>query len=415
MQERARQRELRNAGVVAAREARQKLAQAVALLDRDGADPASAKLAGELSSAVGALFGCEIGGPADVLEKLRVASGVLSGVLARVHGPAAGSTFDRAGELVAASLAVLYPVRAGLERDLAPSSPPPSRKSAPRAFTVRGSAVQVRETVAEQLSPEDQAELDAVRVLASQAKPTVLDLEPPVHVEVPVDVPVDVAADLPVEIEEDASGTEAARPRPISVRPLPLGVEGPPASVQTLLSLAGDAEEPAARTSLEAQALFPEAAEEVPMLLLDRRSGRRRRRALELVPDAAGHLVDAVSGERHNPVGAERRDRERAELEVDIGLHSASQFYAGLSNDISAGGIFVSTIKPLPVGSELTVSFVLPGGHSVTTRGRVAWLSTPRDEDSRPGMGVRFEELEPEHRAAIDKFLRYRPPMFHEL
>ena len=118
MEERARQRELRNAGVVAAREARQQLARAIALLDGAGPDAGheAAALAAELSNAVGSLFGCEIGDAAGVLEKLRAASAVLSGVLARVHGPALGTRVDEAGELVAASLAVLYPVRAGLER-----------------------------------------------------------------------------------------------------------------------------------------------------------------------------------------------------------------------------------------------------------------------------------------------------------
>ena len=110
-------------------------------------------------------------------------------------------------------------------------------------------------------------------------------------------------------------------------------------------------------------------------------------------------IRDSVSnsGVSENP-GAERRIQERVQLEVDIGLHSATQFYAGLSNDISEGGLFVSTVRPLPVGSEMTISFVLPGGHTVTTRGRVAWLSTPRDDESTPGMGVRFERLEPDPR-----------------
>ncbi|MBX7194558.1 MAG: TIGR02266 family protein [Sandaracinaceae bacterium] len=405
MQERARQRELRNAGVVAAREARQKLAQAMALLDvvpvAGAGDAMATQLAAELASAVGALYGCEVGEASSVLDKLRAASGVLSGVLARVHGPASGSQLDAAGELVAASLAVLYPVRAGLERELAEPRPTP-QPARRKTFTVRGASVQARDvpTMAEALPPEEQAELDAVRVLASQAGATVLDLDPPVHVDEPV-----------------VARTIEPPPRPPSVRPVPLVASRPPPEVQTLLTMASEAPLDPSRSSMPAAALFPEAGDEElpPLLLMDRKSGRQRRRAVELVADARGELVDATSGEHRTFAASDRRGQTRVDLEVDIGLHSASQFYAGLSNDISEGGIFVSTIRPLPVGSELEVSFVLPGGHTVTTRGRVAWLATPRDEDSRSGMGVRFVRLEPEHRAAIERFLQYRPPMLHEL
>lgn len=423
-EERARQRELRNAGVVAARDARLKLARAIEILDADARDAASVQLAGELSSAVGALFGCEIGDASGVLDKLRSASAVLSGVLARLHGPAIGSRVDEAGELVAASLAVLYPVRAGLERDLveqraAATKGPSAGSDRPRTFTVRGSSVRPREapTLGETLPPEEQAELEAVRVLQSQASPTLVDLAPPVHV-------VEASSAPPAPVHVDDAGMprdlSSATGRPISVRPLPLVDRRPPVEVQTLLTMSSDASppaEPLSRPSLEAQALFPDAGDDAlpPLLLMDKRGGRPRRRALELVPDGQGELIDAASGEHASASGAERRVQERVELEVDIGLHSATQFYAGLSNDISEGGIFVSTVKPMPVGSELSISFVLPGGHTVTTRGRVAWLSTPRGDDGRPGMGVRFERLEDQHRHAIEKFLRYRPAMLHEV
>ncbi len=458
-EERARQRELRNAGVVAARDARQKLARAVEILDADSRDAASVQLAVELSSAVGALFGCEIGDAGAVLDKLRGASAVLSGVLARLHGPAIGSRLDEAGELVAASLAVLYPVRAGLERDLveqqraaaAQANETPSRRPAtgapatgapatgsdrPRTFTVRGSSARPRDmpTMGEPLAPDDQAELEAVRVLSSQAGRTLVDLTPPVHdasePSARGQVIEHVAAPLggPVHVDDAGMPRDVSSPgRPISVRPLPLIDRRPPVEVQTLLGMSTDASEVAAaevapieltggRASLEARALFPDAGDDaLPPLLLMERSSRRRRRALELVADGQGDLIDAASGENRVSSGAERRIQDRVEMEVDIGLHSATQFYAGLSNDISEGGIFVSTVKPMPVGSQLSITFVLPGGHTVSTRGRVAWLSSPRDDDGRPGMGVRFERLEDEHRHAIEKFLRYRPAMLHEV
>jgi uncharacterized protein (TIGR02266 family) len=385
--------ELRNAGVLAAREARQRLAQAIALLDEPGADHAAAMLAAQISHAVGALFGCEIGDAVAVLEKLRAASAVLSGVLTRMHGPAVGTRADEAGALVAASLAVLYPVRAGFERELDESRPKPSRP-ARRSFTVKGSTI-VRETVDEVLPPEERAALEEIR---SRASATVIDPAPPVSLaregpQAPPDQTLfDPAPPVHIEAREDA-------PRP--ARP----VRAEPA-----------AEPPPSPALAAATSLFPEMSEDAlpPLLLTERRSARPRRVAVELVPDGSGELVGAGAHRVSEPA-RERRVQERVEMEVDIGLHSATQFYAGLSNDISEGGLFVSTVRPLPVGSQLSLSFVLPGGHAVTTEGRVAWLAAPRDDDSRAGMGIRFLRLEPAHRAAIERFLQHRPPMLHEL
>jgi uncharacterized protein (TIGR02266 family) len=344
------------------------------MLDGDPRDPDAVRLASELAAAVGALYGCEIGDAADVLARLREASGVLSGVLARMHGPGGASPVDEAGEIVAESLAILYPVRAGLERELE-GEPAPSTPSAPPT-----------------VQTEDARELEAVRMLAAQAPPR--------------------------PSTEEVGEPEAPRASRISVRPVPLVGSRPPPPVEALHRLAS--EPPEGRTVVEDErehdgaALFADA--EAGPLLLTQRSGKRgRRRAVELVPDGSGELRDRASGVVGT--GPERRENERVSLEVDIGLHSASQFYAGLSNDISEGGLFVSTVRALPVGSEITLSFVLPGGHAVTTRGRVAWLSSPRDaaDGTRPGMGVRFVRLEPQHRAAIDAFLRLRPAMLHEV
>lgn len=344
------------------------LARAIATLDGEPREAAAIRLAGELAEAVGSLFGCEIGEAEDVLARLREASRVLSGVLARIHGPAGESRVDEAGQIVAESLAILYPVRVSLEREL---------QGDVRAPMHTGSVA----------ASDDPRELEAVRVLAAQTSPA-----------------------------EDALTAESPRTSRTSVRPVPLVGSRPPPPVEALHRLAS--EPPEARASSEAAALCPGAELEPDAagpLLLTRRSGKRgRRRAVELVPDDTGQLVDRLSGVVGT--GPERRESERVELEVDIGLHSDSQFYAGLSNDISEGGLFVSTVRALPVGSELTLSFVLPGGHAVTTRGRVAWLSSPRDDDgTRPGMGVRFVQLEPQHRAAVEAFLRLRPAMLHEV
>lgn len=124
--------------------------------------------------------------------------------------------------------------------------------------------------------------------------------------------------------------------------------------------------------------------------------------------------------QRRSNAGAEahrdRRITHRAHIEADIGFQSETNFFTGFSGNISNGGIFVATWDVLEMGTELTVSFVLPGGHQVTTRGRVTWVREPREHDSEltPGMGVEFEDLGDDDRSAIQAFIAHRPPLFFD-
>ncbi len=109
----------------------------------------------------------------------------------------------------------------------------------------------------------------------------------------------------------------------------------------------------------------------------------------------------------------ERRAVRRVDLEVGIGFHSESNFYTGFSGDISEGGLFVATYDLLPVGTEVNLSFWLPDGQEVTTRGRVAWVRRAQGEQP-PGMGIRFVALSDEARDAIGRFVARREPIFHD-
>jgi uncharacterized protein (TIGR02266 family) len=113
--------------------------------------------------------------------------------------------------------------------------------------------------------------------------------------------------------------------------------------------------------------------------------------------------------------GAERRSdpQPRAVVQVEIGLFSESNFYAGLSYDVSQGGVFVSTYQPAAPGSRLTLFFVLPSGHALEIDGVVRWTRAPSD-DAPPGMGVAFSHLSPEDLAAISEYCRQRAPLIYE-
>lgn len=114
------------------------------------------------------------------------------------------------------------------------------------------------------------------------------------------------------------------------------------------------------------------------------------------------------------PPEQERRESDRSEMLMEVGLEGANRFYTGQADDLSRGGVFVATDDPLPVGTEVTLSFVLPDGHRIATAAAVAWVRAPRYRpDALPaGMGVRFRELTPGDVEAIQHTLETRPA-FH--
>jgi uncharacterized protein (TIGR02266 family) len=111
----------------------------------------------------------------------------------------------------------------------------------------------------------------------------------------------------------------------------------------------------------------------------------------------------------------ERRVEYRRSLEVDIGFASETNFYSGFSGDVSDGGLFVATWTLLPVGTELLLSFVLPGGRQVSAKGRVQWTRECRDDENvTPGMGVSFDEdMNDADLEAVRAFVARREPIFH--
>lgn len=109
----------------------------------------------------------------------------------------------------------------------------------------------------------------------------------------------------------------------------------------------------------------------------------------------------------------ERRSRPRVQIAVEVSLTSDSQFYTGLTGDLSEGGVFIATYHHLPVGSAIDVTLALPDGE-VHARGSVRWKREPAD-GVVPGLGVAFDELPAATREAIEAFCRERDPIYYEV
>ncbi len=102
-----------------------------------------------------------------------------------------------------------------------------------------------------------------------------------------------------------------------------------------------------------------------------------------------------------------------ARIEVEVSLTSESQFFAGLSGDVSTGGVFVQTYRVRPVDSPVLVTLSLPTGQIQTT-GVVCWVRAAA-EGAAPGLGVAFDELPSRDRELVDEFCKTRPALYHEV
>lgn len=115
-------------------------------------------------------------------------------------------------------------------------------------------------------------------------------------------------------------------------------------------------------------------------------------------------------------VGADnRRTEPRIQRQFELEFNYETQFFAGLSLDISSGGLFIATYHLLPRGTALALSFQLPDGVRLSVRGEVRWVRCASEGHERPGMGVAFKELSLEALAAITRFCAERPPLYIDL
>ena len=112
------------------------------------------------------------------------------------------------------------------------------------------------------------------------------------------------------------------------------------------------------------------------------------------------------------------RASERFDLEVKVDLESDHNFYTGLTQNISSGGVFIATHHLRRIGDRITLKFTLPGSAKmVEVETEVRWIrenSALQRAEGGTGMGVRFINLSAEAKAAIDAFVEARESLFYD-
>jgi type IV pilus assembly protein PilZ len=84
-----------------------------------------------------------------------------------------------------------------------------------------------------------------------------------------------------------------------------------------------------------------------------------------------------------------KRKFDRLPVSLKVAYKSRGELAADLVTDLSPGGLFIRTSKPLEIGTEVELQILIEEGEEpMQIRGKVVWLRvTP---DKRDGMGIQF-------------------------
>jgi type IV pilus assembly protein PilZ len=127
---------------------------------------------------------------------------------------------------------------------------------------------------------------------------------------------------------------------------------------------------------------------------------------LSLVMTVAPDSESSSQAERD--AAQEKRDAERAAITLKVDYKRLNTFFADYTKNISKGGTFIRTAKPLAVGTEFLFVLSLPTlNEQVQLTGEVKWIVTEEQSqaDRPPGMGIKFKFDSDADRANVDDFV----------
>ena len=94
------------------------------------------------------------------------------------------------------------------------------------------------------------------------------------------------------------------------------------------------------------------------------------------------------------------RRHPRAPIELRVDYKKLNSFFADYTKNISKGGTFIKTNKPLAIGTQFLFKLTIPRrGEPFELLGEVVWSKSDGDE---PGMGIRFIYADDAQRTAFE-------------
>ena len=111
-------------------------------------------------------------------------------------------------------------------------------------------------------------------------------------------------------------------------------------------------------------------------------------------------------------MSSDRRSEPRAPIELRVEYKRLNSFFADYTKNISRGGTFIGTDRPLEIGTDFVFKLGVPGlAEPLVLNGKVQWVLMPEEagEGREPGMGIGFvfeSELERERvEATVEKLM----------
>ncbi len=101
------------------------------------------------------------------------------------------------------------------------------------------------------------------------------------------------------------------------------------------------------------------------------------------------------------------RKHKRQGVILRVDYRNVDKFFTDFAENLSKGGMFIATARPLKPGTSIVLEFFLPDSSvKVRTRGEVVWVrNKPRSPREKRGMGIRFNGLAPKDKEKIDKLI----------
>jgi len=111
-----------------------------------------------------------------------------------------------------------------------------------------------------------------------------------------------------------------------------------------------------------------------------------------------------------NVVDDERRRDGRHPIELKVEYQRLNTFFSDYTRNISKGGTFIKTNRPLDVGTEFIFKLYVPKlDEPLRIRGQVQWVVSEADAAAGkgggdgPGMGIRFRFTGDDERKGIER------------
>lgn len=101
----------------------------------------------------------------------------------------------------------------------------------------------------------------------------------------------------------------------------------------------------------------------------------------------------------------DRRDEARSPIELKVEYRRMNTFFADYTRNISKGGTFIKTPRPLDLGTEFIFALAVPALKApLRLRGRVQWVTTAEQatNEAPAGMGIRFIYESDEERRRVE-------------